>query len=1335
MSKSIISLPVAGAILAILLTGCSLFQSSDGQPSDAETPAPLARTVPSPTSTATPAVAPAPTATPTPTSAPTNTPTPEPTPATATLPLGVYLTLCAPTDIDLADDATYGDLSSELAAEADRLEALTPPVQLSEWHLLNIEAYRTAQAGVDTQPKDDVMVDNPTINAVESAFVEKLREAAARVPKDILQQMIEAGCIDPDSVPDDHEDVPDDHGNDIDDATVAAVGADVEGALDYDDDIDYFRFQAEQGESYQIDVALGTLDDSIVDLYDVDGSFLDSNDDYGDTYASRLYWEAPSSGERYVLVGGYGTGTYTLTVSLIVDDHGNSEGDATAIRVGTDVRGALDYDDDIDFFRFKAERGQSYQIDVALGTLDDSIVDLYDADGSFLDSNDDYGDTYASRLYWEAPSSGERYIAVEGYGVGTYTLTVSIVDDHGDTAEDGVGVASDRAALVALYNATEGGSWATSTNWLSGRPLDEWHGVTTDSGGRVTALNLVSNRLVGALPAALGDLTNLRTLILWSNDELTGPIPAWLGDLTNLRWLILGGNGLTGEIPPELAGLSNLTSLDLRSNGLTGEIPPELAGLSNLQRLYLNHNRLTGEIPPELASLSNLTELYLSDNRLTGEIPPELGRLSNLMELGLYANQLTGEIPPELAGLSNLTSLILNSNRLTGGIPPELGGLSNLDFLWLRGNQLTGCIPEGLRDIEANDLGHLNLPDCGLEGRPTASSFVSVSAGESHTCGVKSDGSVVCWGNDEYGEATPPAGSFVSVSAGGSHTCGVRSDGSVACWGSNYWNSDYSGQSTPPTGSFNSVSAGEGHTCGVRSDGSVACWGDDWAGQATPPAGSFVSVSAGYDHTCGVRSDGSVACWGYNGDGAATPPAGSFVSVSAGWAHTCGVRSDGSVACWGYNGEGRATPPAGSFVSVSAGYDHTCGVRSDGSVACWGGNWTGAATPPAGPFVSVSAGGEHTCGMRSDGSVACWGNNDYGQSTPTAGSFSPTPTPADPTPAPTATPLPPPPDSLGLDPFYKKYLDADNLPIVSSAEVPNSALFRARDIIDEMLVNRPDLRATIAEMGVRVAIMAESEVTTDIPEHSDLYEAFPSTDWNARARGLSATRVRPATSAAEENLLCYGDDAYRNEDILVHEFAHTVPQMGVEQQPKGTAFRTRLEAAYEDALDAGLWAGTYAAEHTDEYWAEAVQSWFGVNDWAIPTNGIHNHINTRHELEAYDPRIADLIEEVFGETTISSTCHTVAITPPPGAQPSYEVDNTALIEITPIGRGFPSPRKTRSSWSSSPATSCLPIRSTWPAAPWSSLRTAAADIRARSSRSIGIPTTAASGPGGPSRSS
>ena len=90
----------------------------------------------------------------------------------------------------------------------------------------------------------------------------------------------------------------------------------------------------------------------------------------------------------------------------------NSEERATAIRVGADVRGALDYDGDIDFFRFQAERGQSYQIDVALGTLDDSELVLLDPDGRELAYNDDNGANFGSRLYWEAPSSGERYVVV-----------------------------------------------------------------------------------------------------------------------------------------------------------------------------------------------------------------------------------------------------------------------------------------------------------------------------------------------------------------------------------------------------------------------------------------------------------------------------------------------------------------------------------------------------------------------------------------------------------------------------------------------------------------------------------------------------------------------------------------------------------------------------------------------------------------------------------------------------------------------------------------------------------------------------------------------------------
>ena len=510
-------------------------------------------------------------------------------------------------------------------------------------------------------------------------------------------------------------DLIDDHGDDIDDATGIRVGSDVRGALDYDGDIDFFRFQAERGRIYQIDVAPGTLDDPTVDLFDADGSFLDTNEGYGETYASHLFWEAPSSGERYVAVWGYGIGTYTLTVSLsdLIDDHGNSEVSATAIGVGADVRGALDYDGDIDFFRFQAERGQSYHIDVAPGTLDDSIVDLYDFDGWLLGSNDDYG----SRLSWDAGSNGELYVAVWGYGIGTYTLTVSLVDDHGDTAEDGGSVAPDRAALVALYNATEGGSWTIRTNWLSGRPLDEWHGVTTDSDGRVTALNLSSNSLKGALPAELGDLTNLESLRL-SENPLTGPIPAELGDLTNLRELHLGSQGysrLTGPIPAALGDLTNLESLVLNNNELTGPIPAELGDLTNLRELNLWSNELTGPIPAELGDLANLESLSLGWNELTGPIPAWLGDLANLELLRLSVNQLTGPIPAELGDLSNLRALDLSFNQLTGPIPAALGDLANLEYLDLGGgNHLTGRIPADLGDL--SNLKFLDLGGNELTG-------------------------------------------------------------------------------------------------------------------------------------------------------------------------------------------------------------------------------------------------------------------------------------------------------------------------------------------------------------------------------------------------------------------------------------------------------------------------------------------------------------------------------------------------------------------------------------------------------------------------------------------
>ena len=238
----------------------------------------------------------------------------------------------------------------------------------------------------------------------------------------------------------------------------------------------------------------------------------------------------------------------------------------------------------------------------------------------------------------------------------------------------------DRKVLVQLYNALDGENWRNNTNWLTERPIREWHGVTSDASGRVTGLLLESNELVGEIPKELGSLSNLKRLE-FGNNQLTGEIPRELGNLSALEALQLGSSpatgGLSGRIPKELGSLSKLEALNLRFNQLTGEVPAELGNLTSLETLLLGFNRLSGEIPAELGGLSNLRRLELVYNGLTGKIPKELGSLSNLTRLLLGHNQLSGDIPKELGNLSNLKALSLEGNELSGCIPSALGGVSN----------------------------------------------------------------------------------------------------------------------------------------------------------------------------------------------------------------------------------------------------------------------------------------------------------------------------------------------------------------------------------------------------------------------------------------------------------------------------------------------------------------------------------------------------------------------------------------------------------------------------------------------------------------------------------
>ena len=333
-----------------------------------------------------------------------------------------------------------------------------------------------------------------------------------------------------------------------------------------------------------------------------------------------------------------------------------------------------------------------------------------------------------------------------------YHIPAPSADESADTGSPEM----DRAALVALYNATDGPNWTWNDNWASDAPLREWASVDVDEDGRVVSLGLWGNQLSGSIPPELGDLTSLENLYLRDN-QLSGSIPPELGDLTNLETLDLSDNGLSGSIPPELGDLTNLENLDLSDNGLSGSIPPELGDLTSLETLDLSDNGLSGSIPPELGDLTNLENLYLSDNQLSGCIPNALGdtlrndfsglelsfcasRASDPADkavlqafynatggrdwstntnwlsdqpMGLWygvatdsdgrvtglsfrMNDLSGSIPTDLVNLSNLEYLDLIANELSDSIPSSLGNLTKLRYLYLGNNDLSGAIPPEL---------------------------------------------------------------------------------------------------------------------------------------------------------------------------------------------------------------------------------------------------------------------------------------------------------------------------------------------------------------------------------------------------------------------------------------------------------------------------------------------------------------------------------------------------------------------------------------------------------------------------------------------------------------
>jgi hypothetical protein len=238
-----------------------------------------------------------------------------------------------------------------------------------------------------------------------------------------------------------------------------------------------------------------------------------------------------------------------------------------------------------------------------------------------------------------------------------------------------------------------------------------------------------------------------------------------------------------------------------------------------------------------------------------------------------------------------------------------------------------------------------------------------------------------------------------------------------------------------------------------------------------------------------------------------------------------------------------------------------------------------------------------------------------------------------------------PPPALELDPFYKKYVDAHGIPVVTSNKVPDAALLVARDIVQFMLANRPDLRKELIRKKWKLAIMAETEVTYDIPEHRK-YRLLPKIDderltpqqrenydkpggvgtmtgeqyWNARGRGFGGEPDgENTTSCAEENLLGYPGTRYFGQSICVHEFSHGIMRGAI--YTVDPEYRKAVEAAYAAAKKHNLTSAQgYPGNNLNEYWATGIEAFvFGSGR------------GPESLLEA-DPRLYELVRQVIPST-------------------------------------------------------------------------------------------------------
>ena len=273
---------------------------------------------------------------------------------------------------------------------------------------------------------------------------------------------------------------------------------------------------------------------------------------------------------------------------------------------------------------------------------------------------------------------------------------------------------------------------------------------------------------------------------------------------------------------------------------------------------------------------------------------------------------------------------------------------------------------------------------------PENVAFTKISAGKTHACGLRENGSIVCWGYDEHniGSLDAPAGTgYRQISAGLNFACALRQDAAIACWGSNAYR-----LATPPQGSFTEIAVGRDHACAIplpqgtqgsqSSPPKLICWGKHFPnGAETLPLDAPISdIQSGYEFTCGLTPQADMACLSMERRLAEITP-GAFTRLGAGLNHVCALRQDGGAFCQGDNDQLQASPPRTQFAQIAAGWHHACGITRENRIECWGSGRAGSPgerlAAPDGEFAAISIGWRNSCALRPDRRAFCWETPDH----------------------------------------------------------------------------------------------------------------------------------------------------------------------------------------------------------------------------------------------------------------------------------------------------------------------------------------------------------------------